>query len=376
MPRISDKQLHWTAAGLFLLAILAALWRAPSPAPAAFEVPEHKIGSVSPQPLSIATLPLAAPMAGAASLTQLTDGRIAVAWLSGQEDATSGAAIWIATQGRDGWNAPFRALSREHVAAATFMHLNRLDRPVLHAEGGWLHLWVEALPLGIGVGGSIVHATSTDGGHHWGRIERLATSPLGGLGSGLGGSPVLLADGGIGLPGERRWPGGTSTWLRLSATGALVDNVRLRHEYANRQAAIAALDARRALAVVLEGRTRNGRAILHTDDGGSSWRPAPPAELPNPDAPVALLRLASGTLLLAGNAAQGREALHLWTSRDDGKSWHPAGTVETAADGGAEFAFPALLQSRDGRIHLIYTWRRQAIRYATFNEAGLYREAP
>lgn len=376
MTRISDQHLHWTAAGLFLLALLAVLWPSSDLQPAAFVVPEHKAGGGAPQAPSPVALPVAAPMAGASSLTQLADGRLAVAWLSGPDDDESTAAIWLSTLGRDGWSAPTRALSREHIAATTFMHLNRLGRPLLHAEGGWLHLWVEALPLGQWAGGSIVHATSTDGGRNWGRLERLATSPLGGLGSGLGGSPVALADGGIGLPGDLRLAGGVSTWLRLSATGAIVGKVRLAHEEANRQPAIAALDERRALAVVREGGGQAGRTTLRTDNGGATWQAGRRAELPNPDAPVALLRLAGGSLLLAGNAPEGREALHLWTSDNDGNTWRHAGTVEAAADGGAEFAFPALLQTRDGRIHLSYTWRRQGIRHATFNEAWLHGSRP
>ena len=41
------------------------------------------------------------------------------------------------------------------------------------------------------------------------------------------------------------------------------------------------------------------------------------------------------------------------------------------AGAGAEFSYPALLQARDGRIHLAYTWRRQGIKHAVFNEAWL-----
>ena len=310
-------------------------------------------------------------MAGPSSLAQLPDGRLTIAWLSGPDNDESSAAIWLTTLGRDGWSAPHKTINRESIAAATFMHANKLGRPVLHAEGSWLHLWVEAMPLGSWAGGSIVHGMSTDAGRSWGGIERLATSPLGGLGSGLGGSPVTLADGGLGLPADIRLPGGAASWLRLTATGAIVDKTRLRHDHSLRQPAVAALDEHRALAIARETGGQPGRAILATDNAGEKWEAIPRSDLPNPEAPVALLRLASGKLLLAGNPQEGREALHLWLSGDDGKTWRRTRTVETAADGGAEFAYPALLQSRDGRIHLSYTWRRQAIRHAVFNEAWL-----
>jgi hypothetical protein len=78
----------------------------------------------------------------------------------------------------------------------------RLGRPILWAEGGWLHLWYEAYPLGPGAGASILHSVSTDGGRSWQRTRRLESGPFGGLGSRLGDIPRPLADGGVLLPLE------------------------------------------------------------------------------------------------------------------------------------------------------------------------------
>ena len=60
-----------------------------------------------------------------------------------------------------------------------------------------------------------------------------------------------------------------------------------------------------------------------------------------------------------------------WISSDQGQSWTSARPLESAPDGGAEFTQPALLQGRDGLIHLTYTWRRQRIKHLTFSEAWL-----
>ena len=86
--------------------------------------------------------------------------------------------------------------------------------------------------------------------------------------------------------------------------------------------------------------------------------------------------LRSGRLLIAGNGASNRNDLLLWVSDDDGKNWRPAPTVERADDPRVEFSYPALLQARDGSIHLAYTWHRQGIKHAVFNESWLDGQGP
>jgi predicted neuraminidase len=45
----------------------------------------------------------------------------------------------------------------------------------------------------------------------------------------------------------------------------------------------------------------------------------------------------------------------------DGTSWRDAVTLEDAP---GEYSYPALIQSRDGRVHVTYTWRRERIKHA------------
>ncbi len=173
--------------------------------------------------LPVADLPPAArTSAQRASLTRLADGRLAAAWLD--DGAAETAAIRLAVRDNQGWREVGRIATRESTAAAAFMHARRLGRPILWAEGGWLHLWYEAYPLGPGAGASILHSVSTDGGRSWQRTRRLESGPFGGLGSRLGDIPRPLADGGVLLPLEE--DGREGPWLRLAATGHLVGQPR------------------------------------------------------------------------------------------------------------------------------------------------------
>jgi predicted neuraminidase len=92
--------------------------------------------------------------------------------------------------------------------------------------------------------------------------------------------------------------------------------------------------------------------------------------LPNPDSGLDAIRLADGRLLLAFNDSQhGRENLRLAVSTDEGRTWTRTATI--AEEAGAEFSYPFLMQASDGDVHLVYTWKRTAIRHVVFNVAWL-----
>ena len=75
-----------------------------------------------------------------------------------------------------------------------------------------------------------------------------------------------------------------------------------------------------------------------------------------------------GRLLLAFNDSKhGRANLRLGLSTDNGKSWQRIATL--AEEAKAEFSYPFLLQTRDGNIHAVYTWKRKAVKHVVFNEA-------
>jgi predicted neuraminidase len=250
--------------------------------------------------------------------------------------------------------------------------VRKIGNPVLYAEGGRLHLWFVSVAVGGWAGSALNHSASGDGGRTWAPPVRLQTSPFLNISTLVRAPPLPLADGGLGLPVYHEFIAKHGEWLRFAADGRIIDKVRMALDRRALQPAVAALDERHALAILRDGGPAPGRIRSATsDDGGRRWTAADALPLPNPNASVALLRLRGGRLLIAGNGASNRNELLLWISDDAGKNWRPAPTVENVADAEAEFSYPALLQARDGRIHLAYTWRRQGIKHAVFNEAWL-----
>ena len=101
-----------------------------------------------------------------------------------------------------------------------------------------------------------------------------------------------------------------------------------------------------------------------SEDGGRSWSAMAATELPNPSAGIDAVRLADGRFLLVYNpTASGRSRLDVAVSVD-GRGWRRGVTLEDAP---GEYSYPAVIQARDGRVHVTYTWRRERIRHVVLD---------
>ena len=112
--------------------------------------------------------------------------------------------------------------------------------------------------------------------------------------------------------------------------------------------------------------------VAFTTDGGMSWSEPGFIDLPNPDSAVDTVPLSGDRILLAFNdsaADAGRQNLCLAVSSDPGREWKKAATLERTP--GEEFSYPFMIRTRDGLIHLVYTWKRRRIKHLVFNEAWI-----
>ena len=57
----------------------------------------------------------------------------------------------------------------------------------------------------------------------------------------------------------------------------------------------------------------------------------------------------------------GKKRSPKFSDLDDGISWRKIATLEQEAN--AEFSYPAMIQTNDGKIHISYTWKRQRIKH-------------
>jgi predicted neuraminidase len=117
-----------------------------------------------------------------------------------------------------------------------------------------------------------------------------------------------------------------------------------------------------------------GRALTSTSaDDGMTWSPAVDTEILNPGSSLEVVVLADGRWVMAFNDTEnGRHSLALSLSDDEGATWKWKRHLELANPGEGGFAYPSMLQARDGKIHTTYTYNmseHKTIKHAAL-EAG------
>lgn len=107
-------------------------------------------------------------------------------------------------------------------------------------------------------------------------------------------------------------------------------------------------------------------------DGGFTWSDGTDSQFPNPNAGADFIKLSNGHLLLVYNDNnQGeRMPLAIAISTDNDKSYpHRRNIVNKPGD---TAAYPTALQTKDGKIHVMYTSsKRTVINHAVFEESAI-----
>ena len=200
--------------------------------------------------------------------------------------------------------------------------------------------------------------------------------------------PVLLTDGQwllpvyqeIGTDPELDDPRNRSFFLRYDPTKkAWTESNRIGSRLGNIQPAPAVIDGDHLVAFCRRGGNYDGRPdgwMVRTEsrDGGRTWSEGTDSALPNPNAAVDFLRLNSGHHLLVYNHSfTNRTPLTAAVSVDGAKTFSRRLDLETDPKG--DFGYPTALQTRDGKIHVLYTSdERTVVRRIVLTEADLKSE--
>ena len=114
------------------------------------------------------------------------------------------------------------------------------------------------------------------------------------------------------------------------------------------------------------------RVMMSTSkDSGESWSLARDTSIPNPGSSLEAIVLRDGRWLMVYNDTEdGRHSLAVSVSDDEGTTWKWTKHIEQAANGEASFAYPSVIQTRDGRVHATYSCSRKdakSIKHATLD---------
>ena len=119
-----------------------------------------------------------------------------------------------------------------------------------------------------------------------------------------------------------------------------------------------------------------GRVMVSSsEDEGETWSAAIDTEVPNPGSSLEVIRLEDGRwLMIANDTEDGRHRLSALVSTNEGVSWSKKKQLEPSDEQGKGFGYPSIIQSRDGKLHLTYTYSGtsgKTIRHAEFSPQWL-----
>jgi len=284
----------------------------------------------------------------AATIAAYDDGELIAAWYSYDgPNELDNAAIFTASRaaGESAWSTPRMIEGLP----------SPVGNPVLFVEGARTILFFAHAPLGWSAAG-VRQIESSDRGETW-----TSPTPLAGpLGANVRNPPIRLDDGTLLLPAYSDFwlhgyffssIDGGATWT-AGAPISVGANYLL-------QPAVVAMDEEGELLTV--ARNRGGGRIwsARSNDGGQCWTAARETAFPNPDSAVALTRLHDGRLAMAYNdSASARTPLVVAFSADGGATWPSKLTI---AEGEGSFSYPAMAESPDGELHLLYSENRERI---------------
>lgn len=351
----------------------------------------------------------------AASIVELQDGRLRAVWFSGSREGAADVAVRTSVMDAATlqWGPETSLFERDRLQRGLWRYVKKIGNPVIaRAPDGSLVLWMVNVSIGGWAGSSISWARSTDDGLTWSDPRRLVTSPFLNISTLVKGAPAALADGGISLPAYHEFFTKFGEVLRLDSAGHVVDKTRIANSRTSLQPVLLVAGPEQAQVYMRSG-TARALMVSETVDAGKSWSPTRATSWPNPDSAVAGLVSQTGAQWLALNpASRTRDVLALLQTTVGGvfdgvRPWVvessvspqkviPVSEFDRLLDGeliarGAsaeqaktylasakrqlcnsgycaqEFSYPYLLQSRDGYIHLVYTWHRTRIKHVRFD---------
>ncbi len=302
------------------------------------------------------------PSCHASTIVETTSGAVVAAFFGGTREKHPDVGIHVCRLIDGKWTAPVEAANGVQSAEKRFPCWN----PVLFQPSqGPLMLFYKVGPSPSEWWGLL--RTSTDDGKSWSEPRRLPDKILGPIKN----KPVQLADGTIVCPTSAEDYPKKPSWRvhfeRTSDLGATWERTSdLNANFGAIQPSVLFLGGNELEAV---GRTQAGKVFsTRSHDAGRTWSDLNLTSLPNPNAGTDAVTLRDGRHLLVYNhTPKGRTPLKI-ALRSGDIDWQPVLDLETAP---GEYSYPAVIQSRDGRVHVTYTWQRKKIAHVVINPAKL-----
>lgn len=302
------------------------------------------------------------PECHAATIADTREGLVA-AWFGGTKEKNPDVGIWVSRLVGGKWTTPVEVANGVESPEKRYPTWN----PVLFAAREELILFYKVGPSPSQWWGMKV--TSKDGGKTWSKPARLPD----GIAGPIKNKPIELSNGELLCPSsteDQGWRVHFEFTRDLGVTWRRTEPINDGKEFGVIQPTVFTHQDGRLQALF---RSRQGKIVESwSSDLGKTWSKLAPTSLPNPNSGIDGVTLKDGRHLLVYNhvvTAPGkwgdRAPLNVAIS-NDGKEWKEVAVLETGP-ANAEYSYPAVIQARDGKVHILYTWNRKKIKHVVLS---------
>jgi len=296
----------------------------------------------------------------ASTIVETPSGTLLAAWFGGTREGHRDVGIWLTRRVGGQWTKPVEVVNGVQSTTERYPCWN----PVLfQPKNGPLMLFYKVGPSPTRWWGKLT--TSADDGQTWSAARRLPAEILGPIKN----KPLQLANGDLLCPSSTEHDGWRVHFERTADLG----QTWTKTEPLNDGKTIAAIQPSLLVhgdgRLQALGRSRQGRLWqAWSQDQGKTWSALELTALPNPNSGTDAVTLADGRFLLVYNhTMRGRSPLNVALS-EDGQRWKAALVLEREP---GEYSYPAVIQTRDGLVHVTYTWKRQRIKHVVLDPKQL-----
>ena len=301
------------------------------------------------------------PECHSASIVETRKGDLVATYFGGTKERNPDVCIWVSRKpkGKSEWTAP------QMVADGVFApdHREACWNPVLYeTPGGELLLYFKIGPNVAGWKGWMVR--SKDGGKTWSKREQLPDSLYGPIKN----KPILNKGRLISPTSDER-----DGWKIYFEYSDDMGKTWRRTPFVETEPGVKAIQP--TIIVLPDGRlealcrTRSRHiGVTFSSDNGETWSKLQLIDTPNNNSGIDAVNLKGGGYALICNEwpiepdkeKGARTPLSILRS-DDGIHWKHWITLEDSPI--LQYSYPSIIQSRDGHLHAVYTWRRQRIKH-------------
>lgn len=302
------------------------------------------------------------PESHAATIAETNNGQLVASWFGGTKERNPDVCIWVSRLENGKWTAP------QNVANGIVNDTLRYAcwNPVLYqVPNGELQLYYKVGPNVAGWKGKLI--TSADGGRTWSQPHDLPEGFIGPVKN----KPVLLSNGTLICPSSTEGDGWKVHFETTKDFGKTWSKINSINDGKTIHTIQPSLLTHKGGKLQILCRTQE-RAIAESwsSDNGKTWSPMAKTMLPNNNSGTDAVTLKDGRQLLVYNHVLPADSLKRGKGlrtplnvaiSDDGKTWYAATILEDSPI--SQYSYPSVIQGKDGMVHIVYTWRRKAIKY-------------